>query len=71
MSSGFIGNLLISVLVGLVLIYGASAVSRLNDLGIFYIACCAMFGNLAREMAQDCQDIDGDVGRETLPMKIE
>ena len=29
-----------------------------------------MFGNLAREMVKDCQDIDGDVGRETLPMKI-
>lgn len=69
-SSGFIGNLLISVLVGLVLIYGASAVSGINDLGILYIACCAMFGNLAREMVKDCQDIDGDVGRETLPMKI-
>ena len=29
-----------------------------------------MFGNLAREMVKDCQDIDGDVGRENASMKI-
>ena len=68
--SGFIGNLLISVLVGLVLIYGAASVSGLDDLGLIYIGACAMFGNLAREMVKDCQDIEGDEGRETLPMKI-
>ena len=68
--SGFIGNLLISVLVGLVLIYGAASVSGLDDLGLIYIGACAMFGNLAREMVKDCQDIEGDEGRDTLPMKI-
>ena len=68
--SGFIGNLLISILVGLVLIYGAASVSGLDDLGLIYIGACAMFGNLAREMVKDCQDIEGDEGRETLPMKI-
>lgn len=68
---GLKGNISISMMVGLVILYGGSSFSN-----IFYeplllsVAATATFANLAREILKDCQDIEGDVGRNTLPMEI-
>jgi 4-hydroxybenzoate polyprenyltransferase len=70
-SQGLKGNISISVMVGLVILYGASALSALNNSPlIFAAAATAAFANLAREILKDCQDIEGDTGRKTFPMQV-
>ena len=67
---GFLGNVSISLMVGLVIIFGATVTdNHLNPL-ILYIAATAILINLAREILKDCEDMSGDEGRDTLPMRI-
>ena len=67
---GFVGNLVISVMVGLVIIFGASVSLGHFDYLIICVAATAMVINLAREILKDCEDMLGDEGRNTLPMRI-
>jgi geranylgeranylglycerol-phosphate geranylgeranyltransferase len=70
-SQGLKGNISISVMVGLVILYGASVLSDLyNSPLVLAAAATAALANLAREILKDCQDIEGDIGRNTLPMKV-
>ena len=68
--SGLVGNIAISLMVGAVIIFGAAAVSLANNEIVIYASVVAFFANLAREIIKDCEDMDGDEGRKTLPMKI-
>ncbi len=67
---GFIGNIAISLMVGAVIVFGAAAVSLANTELVLYAAFVAFFANLAREIIKDCEDMESDEGRKTLPMRI-
>ncbi len=65
---GLIGNLTISLLTGMVFVFGGSVYGELflpTVLGIL-----AFLSTLGREIIKDIQDITGDLDRKTLPMKI-
>ena len=69
--SGLLGNISISIMVGAVILYGASSVSGLSSPLVWWTAGVVFFTNLAREIVKDCQDMESDEGiRQTLPMKI-
>ncbi|MDR2845886.1 MAG: UbiA family prenyltransferase [Candidatus Methanoplasma sp.] len=65
---GFVGNLTIAVLTGLVFLFGGSLVGNIE--GNLVIAAMAALVNVGREIAKDIEDISSDEGRKTLPMKI-
>lgn len=66
---GLSGNVVISLLVGAVILYGASAVGGFTQPVIWWIFGVVFLTNLAREMVKDCMDMEADVGsRQTLPM---
>ncbi|MDP6869639.1 MAG: geranylgeranylglycerol-phosphate geranylgeranyltransferase [Candidatus Poseidoniaceae archaeon] len=69
-NAGILGNTAISLMVGAVIIYGAASVSLSTDSLVLYVACVAFFANLAREIIKDCEDMETDEGRNTLPMRI-
>ena len=69
--SGLIGNISISVMVGAVILYGASSVSSIDSTLVWWTASVVFFTNLAREIVKDCQDMEADEGiRNTLPMSF-
>ena len=66
---GLSGNIVISLLVGAVILYGASAVGGFALPVIWWIFGVVFLTNLAREMVKDCMDMEADRGsRQTLPM---
>ena len=66
---GLSGNIVISLLVGAVILYGASAVGGFAQPVIWWIFGVVFLTNLAREMVKDCMDMEADEGsRQTLPM---
>ena len=67
---GLIGNIAISLMVGAVIVYGAASVSLAETEIVIYAAIVAFFANLAREIIKDCEDMESDEGRKTLPMRI-
>ena len=68
-STGLKGNISISVMVGAVILYGASSVGNLSAALVWWTAGVVFFANLAREIIKDCQDMEADEGvRTTLPM---
>ena len=67
---GLIGNIAISLMVGAVILYGAASIGKLFTPLVFYAAGVAFFANLAREIIKDCEDMESDEGRNTLPMRI-
>jgi len=69
-NSGFIGNIAISSMVGAVILFGAASVSEVNTPIVIYASVVAFFANLAREIVKDCEDMETDEGRDTLPMRI-
>jgi len=72
-SSGLAGNLMISWLTGSIFLFGAMVLyldhPEVLDLSII-ILLLSFFATLGREITKDIQDIKGDVGRITLPMRI-
>jgi len=58
------------LMVGAVIVYGAAAVSLAYAEVVIYAAVVAFFANLAREIIKDCEDMESDEGRNTLPMRI-
>ncbi len=67
-SKGVVGNISISLMVAAVIMYGAAAVENALNALVIYAALAAFCVNLAREFVKDCEDIDADLGRQTLPM---
>jgi geranylgeranylglycerol-phosphate geranylgeranyltransferase len=62
---GFVGNLVVALLTGLVFLYGGAAVGA--PLLVAPFAGMAFLATLSRELIKDMEDVRGDVGRSTLP----
>lgn len=70
-NTGLKGNISISIMVGAVILYGASSVGQLWNILVWWTAGVVFFTNLAREIIKDCEDMEADKGtRQTLPMSI-
>ena len=68
-NTGLKGNISISIMVGAVILYGASSVGNAWTPLVWWTAGVVFFANLAREIIKDCQDMEADEGvRQTLPM---
>ena len=68
-NTGLVGNISISIMVGAVILYGASSVGHVWTTLVWWTAGVVFFANLAREIIKDCQDMEADEGvRQTLPM---
>jgi len=71
--SGLAGNLMISWLTGSIFLFGAMVLHAdhpdLLDL-VLILLLLSFFATLGREITKDIQDVRGDVGRTTLPMKV-
>ena len=67
---GLVGNIAISLMVGAVIVFGAASVSKAETELVLYASVVAFFANLAREIIKDCEDMETDEGRKTLPMRI-
>ena len=66
---GLSGNVVISLLVGAVILYGASSVGGIQRPVVWWVFGVVFLTNLAREMVKDCMDMEADEGsRQTLPM---
>jgi geranylgeranylglycerol-phosphate geranylgeranyltransferase len=65
---GLAGNLNISWLTGTTFLFGGAAVLMVERTII--LAVLAFLATLGREIAKDIEDIGGDIGRYTLPMKM-
>jgi geranylgeranylglycerol-phosphate geranylgeranyltransferase len=64
-AAGLGGNLLIALLTGLVFLYGGAAAGDALVLAPF--AAMAFLATASREVIKDMEDVEGDVGRRTLP----
>ncbi|MEE9237617.1 MAG: UbiA family prenyltransferase [Thermoplasmata archaeon] len=70
---GFRGNMLISWLVSSLFIFGGLAVyeGSIEALQrVLFLALLAFLATLGREVIKDIEDVTGDVGRRTLPMRL-
>jgi geranylgeranylglycerol-phosphate geranylgeranyltransferase len=65
---GFIGNVTIAVLTGMLFLLGGAVVGNIE--GVVVITCMAVLVSIGREIAKDVEDMGGDEGRTTLPMRI-
>ena len=65
---GFVGNLTIAVLTALVFLFGGAVVNKVE--ANLIVAVMVFFVSVGREIAKDIEDMGGDEGRFTLPMKI-
>ena len=65
---GFVGNVTIAVLTGMIFLFGGAVVGNVE--GNFIIAAMAALVSIGREIAKDIQDMESDEGRKTLPMMI-
>lgn len=65
---GFVGNLTIAVLTGMLFLMGGAVVGDVwANIVVASMACLVSIG---REIAKDIEDMDSDEGRRTLPMVI-
>ena len=67
---GLAGNVAIASAIGMDVLFGASSVSGTTDPKVISLAVMAILLSLARELIKDIEDMEGDVGRNTLPRKI-
>jgi geranylgeranylglycerol-phosphate geranylgeranyltransferase len=65
---GLAGNFTISWLTGTTFLFGGATVLAMDR--ILILAPLAFLATLGREIAKDIEDIEGDIGRFTLPMKV-
>ena len=65
---GFIGNVTIAIMTGMLFILGAAVIG--DPMANLIVALMAMLVSIGREISKDIEDKDGDVGRFTLPMRI-
>jgi geranylgeranylglycerol-phosphate geranylgeranyltransferase len=68
-AQGLPGNLAIGVLTGAPFVFGALATGAVGA-GVLALAVLAVLATLGREIIKDVEDMAGDVGRRTLPMRI-
>ncbi|MCL4307623.1 MAG: UbiA family prenyltransferase [Candidatus Thermoplasmatota archaeon] len=62
---GLTGNLSVSVLVGLIFIFGGISVNSVSRMVLLFFM--AVLANLSREVIKDIEDMEGDVDRMTFP----
>ena len=67
---GLAGNVAIASAIGMDVLFGASSVSGTTDPKVISLALMAILLSLARELIKDIEDMEGDIGRNTLPRKI-
>ena len=69
---GYLGNIIIGGMLGLVIIYGAAAVGDYNNIVTLCVALMATLMGISREIVKDVHDIEGDLkwGRKTIPILI-
>ena len=67
---GLPGNLAVSLLVGLVIVFGAAAVGGAGDPRVWSVGLSAFAVNSAREVIKDVEDMAGDADRDTLSKRI-
>ncbi len=69
---GYVGNLIIGGMLGLVIIYGGASVGKYNHSVTLCIALMATFIGISREIIKDVHDLEGDLkwGRRTFPIII-
>ena len=68
---GLVGNIVISLMVGMVIIFGAASVGMVYLPLIWLVGATSFFINLAREIVKDCEDMESDSKtRNTLPMAV-
>ncbi len=65
---GFVGNIAVSILVGMLFVFGGAIFGNIPLMSIF--ALMAFFANLGREIIKDIEDMVGDINRRTLPKRI-
>lgn len=65
---GLLGNVIISLLVGLIFVYGGLSI-KLSYV-VIILSLMAFLANLAREIVKDVEDVSGDLNRTTLPKRI-
>jgi geranylgeranylglycerol-phosphate geranylgeranyltransferase len=64
---GFLGNLEVAFLTGLVFLYGAASVGPVGPVAA--LAGMAFLATLSREVIKDMEDMGGDLERSTLPRR--
>ncbi len=67
---GLIGNFAVSMLVGIVIVFGAAAIGGWYTPLVWLVAAVAMLVNAAREIVKDIEDQEGDTDRDTLTKKV-
>ncbi len=67
-AKGAVGNFTISWLTGTTFLFGGAAVMGVER--TYILASLAFLATFGREVAKDIEDIKGDLGRTTLPMKV-
>lgn len=67
-AQGFAGNLLVAFLTGAVFLYGGAASG--NAAVVVPFALMAFGATLSREVIKDMEDVEGDIGRRTLPRRF-
>ena len=65
---GFVGNVAIAILTGMVFLLGGSITGHVEN--CYYVAGMAALVSVGREITKDIEDMDGDAGRSTLPMRL-
>ncbi|MFA6679992.1 MAG: UbiA family prenyltransferase [Candidatus Methanomethylophilaceae archaeon] len=65
---GFVGNVTIALLTGMVFLLGGAIVGHIEN--SYVVAILAALVSIGREITKDIEDMEGDRGRFTLPMKI-
>lgn len=65
---GFVGNVTIAVLTGMLFLLGGAVVG--DVMGNAIVATMAALVSVGREIAKDIEDMGSDEGRNTLPMRI-
>ena len=66
---GLPGNVVISLSVGLVIIFGAAGASKPFDQAAWSAFLVGFLYNLSREIVKDIEDVRGDKGRTTFAMR--
>lgn len=66
-AKGLAGNMTIAWLTGTTFLFGGAAVGAIED--TIVLAALAFLATLGREIAKDIEDIEGDEGRDTVPMQ--
>ena len=67
---GLPGNIAISLSIGLVVVFGSSAALQPFNMKVWSLFTIGIFYSISREIIKDVEDMEGDVGRNTLAMRI-